>query len=244
MFPIFKNEINLFFSSIIGYISIGIFLISTWLICWFLPGENNIFDYGFATLDSFFYWAPIVFFFLVPALTMRSFSEEYRTGTIETLYTKPLSDMQIIVGKFFAAWLLLLIALVPTVIYLFTVYHLASPVGNIDLGAAAGSYLGLWCMGGVFVAIGIFASSLTSNQIVSFMVAFFISIFLYMAFDSLANLSIFYAKFDAIVVQIGIAHHYQSISRGVIDTRDVIYFASMIGLFIFSTHLVLQKRKW
>jgi ABC-2 type transport system permease protein len=244
MFAIFKNEIQLFFSSIIAYISCGVFLISTWLICWFLPGENNIFDFGFASLDSFFYWAPIVFFFLVPALTMRSFSEEYRTGTIETLYTKPLSDMQIILGKFFAAWVLLLLALLPTAIYFYTVYHLASPVGNVDTGAIMGAYIGLWCMGGVFVAIGVFASSLTTNQIVSFMLALFISIFLYMAFDSLANLSIFYAKFDAIVQQLGIAFHYQSISRGVVDSRDVVYFVSVATAFILSTHLVLQRRKW
>jgi len=244
MIPLFKKEVNIFFSSLIGYIAIGVFLLSTWLLCWFLPGENNIFEYGFATLDSFFYWAPIIFFFLVPAITMRSFSEEYRTGTIEILFTKPLSDWHIIISKYLAAWFLLLVALIPTLVYFYTIYHLAAPEGNIDIGATWGSYIGLWFMGGVFVAIGLFASSISNNQIVSFILGFFLCVFFYLAFESLANLKIFYAKLDAIIMQLGIAYHYQSISRGVIDSRDIVYFISIMAIFLLLTHLVLNKRKW
>lgn len=245
MLQIFKKEVNLFFSSIIGYISIGVFLLATWMLCWFLPSDsNNIFDFGYATLDSFFYWSPIIFFFLVPAITMRTFSEEFRTGTIETLFTKPLSDWQIILGKYLACWFLLLLALLPTVVYVYTVYHFASPVGNIDLGATIGSYIGLWAMGGVFVAIGLFASSVSSNQIASFIIAFFLSIFFYLAFQSIADFKLFYARLDSFIQQLGIQYHYESISRGVVDTRDVVYFFSLIAFFLFLTQIMLERKRW
>ena len=160
---------------------------------------------------------------------MRSFSEEFKSGTIETLATRPISDMQIIGGKYLAALVLVFAALLPTFIYFITVYALGSPPGNMDAGATWGSYIGLAFLGASFVAIGIFASALTDNQIVAFLLSVFLCFFSYFAFDYLSRLNLFYAKIDNVIEQLGILHHYESISRGVIDTRDVIYFLSLIG---------------
>jgi len=175
---------------------------------------------------------------------MRSFSEEYNSGTIEILGTKPITDNQIIGGKFLAALLLVVFAIIPTLLYFFSVYQLGAPVGNIDTGATWGSYIGLLFLGAAFVAIGIFASSITTNQIIAFLLAIFLCFFVYIGFDYISRLNIFYASLDALVEQLGIDAHYQSIGRGVVDTRDLIYFISLIGLFLFFTKIMLERRKW
>jgi ABC-2 type transport system permease protein len=243
MFSIFKKEINSFFSSLIGYIVIGVFLIYLSLMMWVLP-DTSIFEYPYATLDQLFDLAPLIFMFLVPALTMRSFAEEKQTGTIELLVTKPLSDVEIILGKFFACVSLLLFALLPTLIYYFCIYQLGLPKGNIDSGATWGSYIGLLFLGATFVAIGIFASSLTRNQIVSFVIALFLCLTFYWLFDMISRLPSFVGKIDDIIQQCGVESHYRSMSRGAIDSRDVIYFMSVITFFVMATKVSLESRKW
>jgi len=243
MLNIFFKEINHFFSSLIGYIAVGVFLLITGLFLWVFT-DTGILKYGYATLENYFYLAPYIFMFLIPAITMRSFSEEYNSGTIEILGTKPITDNQIIGGKFLAALLLVVFAIIPTLLYFFSVYQLGAPVGNIDTGATWGSYIGLLFLGAAFVAIGIFASSITTNQIIAFLLAIFLCFFFYIGFDYISRLNIFYASLDALVEQLGIDAHYQSIGRGVVDTRDLIYFITLIGLFLFFTKIMLERRKW
>lgn len=243
MYSILKKEINTFFSSLIGYIVIGVFLIYLSLMMWVLP-DTSIFEYSYATLDQLFDLSPLIFMFLIPALTMRSFAEEKQSGTIELLVTRPLSDLQIILGKFFACVALLVFALLPTLIYYITIYTLGSPVGNIDSGATWGSYIGLILLGASFVAIGIFASSLTRNQIVSFVIAIFFCFIFYWLFDMISRLPIFVGKIDDVIQMFGVEYHYRSLSRGVIESRDVIYFLSIIAFFIAATKVSLESRKW
>lgn len=243
MLSIFKKEINLFFSSLIGYIAIGVFLVLTGMVMWVFP-ESNVLDYGFATMDGFFRGAPYILMILIPAITMRSFAEERQTGTIELLVTRPLSDISIIMGKYLACLLLVAIALLPTLLYYYTVHQLGDPVGNIDSGGVAGSYIGLLFLAGGFVAIGLFASAITRNQIVAFVLAVLLCLTLYEAFGELSKLPIFFAKSDDIVDQIGIGYHYTSISKGKIDSRDVIYFLSLIAAFVGMTKVALGARKW
>jgi len=243
MYSIFKKEINLFFSSLIGYIAIGVFLVLTGMVMWVFP-QSSVLDYGYATMDGFFRAAPYILMILIPAITMRSFAEERQTGTIELLVTRPLSDLSIIMGKYLACLLLVAIALLPTLLYYYTVHQLGDPVGNIDAGGVAGSYIGLLLLAGAFVAIGLFASAITQNQIVAFVLAVLLSLTLYEAFGELSKLPIFFAKSDDIVDQIGIGYHYTSISKGKIDSRDVIYFLSIIAAFVAMTKVALGARKW
>jgi len=242
MLAIFKKEINLFFSSLIGYISIGVFLLLTGMFMWILP-QYNIFEYGFATLDQLFTIGPFVFLFLIPAITMRTFAEEQKTGTIETISTRPVTDFQIVFGKYLAGLVLILVSLIPTLLYFYTVYNLAYPIGNVDSGAAWGSYLGLLFIGGAYLAVGLFASSLTDNQIVSFILGMFLCFFFFQLLDFMKEIS-FLAKFDSIFDALSLQSHYTSISRGVLDTRDLVYFISFIGIFLFSTKTVIASRKW
>jgi ABC-2 type transport system permease protein len=232
-----------FFSSLIGYIALMVFLVGIGLFVWIFP-ETNVLDYGYSALDTLFYAAPWVFMFLIPAITMRSFSEEIGSGTIELLATRPLTELDIILGKYFAALVLVVFSILPTFIYFYSVYQLGSPEGNIDTGATWGSYIGLVFLGGTFVSIGIFASSLTRNQIVAFILAVFLCFFFYIAFESLSSLDVFYAKIDDIIEMLGINYHYQSISRGVVDTRDLVYFITLITLFLYLTKVSLESRKW
>lgn len=243
MFNIFLKELNHFFSSLIGYIAIIVFLLATGLFLWVFP-DTSVLDYGFATLESLFYMAPWIFMFLIPAITMRSFSEEYNTGTIEILNTKPLTENRIIGGKYLAAFFLVLFSLLPTLIYFYSVSSLGAPAGNIDSGATWGSYIGLLLLGGAFVAIGIFASAITNNQIVAFIIAIFLCFFVYIGFDYVSRLDIFFASLDSFIEQLGIDAHYQSIGRGVVDTRDLIYFLSLIAAFLYFTKIALESRKW
>ena len=243
MIALLKKEIANFFSSIIGYLVIIVFLLITGLFLWVFPVEFNILNFGFAQMDGLFIIAPFVFLFLIPAITMRSFADEKRTGTIEMLLTKPLSDMKIVMAKFWAAFILLIISLLPTLTYYFSVYQLGFPQGNIDTGGTIGSYIGLLFLGGAFIAIGLFTSSITTNQIISFILAVFISGFIYTGFDFIYNLG-WFGNFDLMIKSLGINEHYTSISRGVIDTRDIIYFISVISVFLLLTKLSLQSRKW
>lgn len=243
MLSIFWKEVNTFFSSLIGYIVIGVFLTLMGLMMWVFP-DSNVLNYNYASLDQLFGVAPLIFMFLIPAITMRSFAEEHQTGTLELLVTRPLSDMEIVLAKFFACVVLVVFALIPTVLYYYTVHNLGSPVGNLDSGAIAGSYIGLLLLASSFVAIGLFASSLTNNQIVSFILATFLCFIFYWAFFYLSKLPVFVGKFDDVVQMIGIDYHYESISRGVLDSRDIIYFLSFITFFILCTKVALESRKW
>lgn len=243
MYVLFKRELNNFFNSLIGYISIIVFLVINSLFLWVFPIEYNIIETGYADLDGLFLLAPFVFLFLIPAITMRFFADEKRTGTIELLLTKPITDMQIIMAKYFAGLVLVFFSLLPTFVYYFTVSEFGLPAGNIDSGATWGSYIGLFLLGAGFVSIGIFASSITENQIVSFIVALFFCAFAYIGFELIYTLD-FFGQFDLFIRKLGIYAHYNSMSRGVIDSRDLLYFFSLIGFFILLTKITLESRKW
>ena len=243
MFALFKKEINSFLSSLIGYIVITVFLLINGLFLWILPTDFNIMDTGYANLDGLFLLAPFVFLFLIPAITMRSFADEKKGGTIEFLLTKPLSDLQIILAKYFAGLVLIIFSLIPTFIYYYSVYRLGYPVGNLDSGGIWGSYIGLLFLAAAFNSIGLFASSITENQIASFIVSLFLCGFAYIGFEFVSQLA-FFGKVDLFIQSLGISAHYSSMSRGVIDTRDVIYFLSFISLFVLLTKISLESRKW
>ena len=240
---LFVKEIQGFFSSITGYLVIAVFLIVTGLCLWVFPGVLNIPESGYASLDSLFYIAPWVFLFLVPALTMRSFSEEIKTGTIELLLTKPVSELQLATAKFLAAATLVLIALLPCVVYIISVWRLGNPPGNLDTGATYGAMIGLLLLGAVYAAIGTFMSSLTDNQIVAFITAALTAFVFYEGFDALAQL-IPDGDMQDLITYLGIKEHYASISRGVVDFRDMVYFFGIMLLFLLLTQLKLQSRKW
>jgi len=243
MFTLFIKEINGFLNALIGYIVMIVFLLITGLFLWVFKMEFNVLDFGFAGLDGLFILAPFVFLFLIPAITMRSFADEKKSGTIELLMTQPLTDVQVILAKYFAGVVLVVISLLPTLIYYFSVYRLGLPPGNLDSGSIWGSYIGLFFLGASFVSIGIFASSLTDNQIVSFILAIFISFLLYMGFE-LVYTFVVSGKAGLMIESLGLNAHYTSMSRGVVDTRDLIYFASVTVIFILLTKLSLESRKW
>ncbi len=243
MASLFWKEINSFFSSVTGYLVIVVFLVTNSLFMWVFPGDLNILDSGYATLDTLFIIAPWVFLFLVPAVTMRSFSEEKRTGTIELLLTRPLTDLQIILAKYFAGLVLVLFSLIPALIYFLSVYLLGNPVGNIDTGGTWGSFIGLFFLASIYVAIGVFSSSLTENQIVAFIIAVLLSFFLYIGFDSISSLPAF-SGIQNFLLRLGINEHYKSLSRGVLNLSDAGYFLCVIALFVVFTRTVLQSRKW
>lgn len=243
MWSIYRKEINLFFSSLIGYIVIGVFLLVLGLFL-FVFTDTSILSYGYATLDQLFTMAPNIFVFLIPAITMRSFAEEQQSGAIELLVTRPITELQIILGKYLASLTLVLFALLPTLLYYYTVYDLGAPRGNLDVGGILGSYFGLVFLSGAFVAIGVFASSLTTNQIVAFLLAAALSFWFFWGFDYLSRLPVFFGKGDDVVQMFGMLYHYDSLSRGVLDSRDVVYFLSVTGLFLFLTLVSLERRKW
>lgn len=242
MYSILKKEIRSFLSSLIAYVVMIVFLVAIGLFMWVLP-EYNVFDMGYANMDTLFSMAPMVFIFLISAITMRSFSEEKKSGTIEIITTKPLSDMQIILGKYVAGVVLVIFSILPTLIYFYTIYQLGATKGNMDIGATWGSYLGLLLLASCFVAIGIFSSAITDNQIVSFIVSMFLCYCFYSIFDLLANFNLL-GSYDSVVAALGINAHYLSISRGVIDSRDLVYFLSFITAFIWGTKTVFSARKW
>ncbi|TXB67071.1 gliding motility-associated ABC transporter permease subunit GldF [Vicingus serpentipes] len=243
MLTLINKEIRSFLGSLIGYIVIAVFLTTISLFLWIFPGETNILDSGYATIAPLFYIAPWVFMFLIPAITMRLFAEESRTGTIELLLTKPLTDFQIVLAKYIAGFSLVLFSLLPTLVYFYSVYNLGAPIGNIDVGGTVGSYFGLLFLGSVFVAIGVFSSAITNNQIISFIVSVFLCFFCFIGFESISSLQLL-GPIDDIIIKLGINAHYMSMSRGVIDTRDVIYFLGIIMLFLLFTKTTIGSRKW
>ncbi|MBF8964634.1 gliding motility-associated ABC transporter permease subunit GldF [Pontibacter sp. FD36] len=242
MLAILKKEFNGFLNTLIAYIVITVFLVAIGMFMWVFP-ESNVLDYGFADMQTLFNMAPWLFLFLIPAITMRTFAEEKREGTIELLLTKPISDLKLILGKYFAALLLALFALIPTLIYYYTVYELGNPQGNVDSAAVVGSYLGLVFLAGVFAAIGVFASSVSDNQIISFVIAIFLCYIIYAGFELIASIPV-WGGYGYFISQLGIEYHYTAISKGLIDSRDVLYFLSVIAIMILSTKLVLSSRKW
>jgi ABC-2 type transport system permease protein len=241
MYSLFFKEITGFFYSLTGYIVIIIFLVVNSLFLWVFEGPMNLLDGGYATLDSLFILAPWVFLLLIPAITMRSFAEEKRSGTLDLLLTRPLTGIQIIGAKYFAAVVLVLLALLPTLVYYYTVLSLGNPAGNIDQGGTWGSYLGLIFLAGAYAAIGIFCSSLTDNLIISFLLAAFLSLFMCYGFEQVSTLATM-GKTGGFLVSLGIIEHYRSMSRGVIDTRDIVYFAALIAIFIVLTKARLEIR--
>jgi ABC-2 type transport system permease protein len=240
MYSLFLKEIRSFLSSPIAYVVIGVFLLVTSLFIWVFP-DYSILEFNFANMDPLFVMAPWIFLFLIPAVTMRSFAEERKSGTIELLLTRPLTDFQIVGAKYLAGLVLVFLSLLPTFLYAVTVYRLADPIGNVDTGAMLGSYIGLFCLASAFVAIGLFSSSLTDNQIVSFVTAVFFSFFFYAAFDSLSLMQL-PQQVLLVLEYLGIARHYEGMSQGVIDSRDVLYFVSLNAFFLTLTRYVLQNR--
>ncbi|MDQ2795016.1 MAG: gliding motility-associated ABC transporter permease subunit GldF [Bacteroidota bacterium] len=241
MLTILQKEFNAFLNSPVAYVVLGVFLIATGLFVWVFP-DSSVLDYGYADLQTLFNLAPWVFLFLIPALTMRTFAEEKKAGTIELLLTRPLTDGQIIGGKYLACLLLALLALVPTLLYYYSVYKLGSPEGNIDSAATVGSYLGLALLAAVFAAIGILASALTRDQIIAFLVAVVGCFLVYSGFDSLA--SVLQGSSAYYVSQLGIAAHYRDLSKGLVDSRDLVYFFSVVAVALLATRLALRSRNW
>jgi len=240
MIQVLSKELNGYLNSLIAYVVIGVFLTTIGLLMWVFS-DTSVLEYGFADMDTLFSLGPYVFIFLIPAITMKSFAEEKKMGTMELLLTKPLSDWDIVLGKFFAAFILVLLALIPTLIYYYSIYHLGNPEGNIDSAGVVGSYIGILLLALEFCAIGIFASALTSNQIVAFMLAAFLSFIFYTGFDSLANAA---GQSALLIKQLGILYHYESLSRGVIDSRSVLYLFSVTALVLLSTKTVIGSRQW
>ena len=246
MFTLYLKEIRSFLSSLIGTIAIGVFITLIGVFMWIIPtegGGSNILDNGFANIDPLFFIAPWIYLFLIPAITMRTFSEEKKNGTIELLLTRPLSDLQIVLAKYFAGFTLVIVSLIPTLIYYYSVHVLGAPKGNLDTGGMWGSYIGLLFLGAGFVSIGVFASAIAENQVIAFIIAMLLCFFTYIGFEYIAESGVF-GKYAAFFKGLGINDHYSSMSRGVLDTRDIIYFLSVITLFNLSTKLVLESRKW
>ena len=239
MLAILKKEINTFFASPIGYLVIAVFLLLNGLFLWLFKGDFNVLDNGFADLSSFFLLAPWILIFLVPAVTMRSFADEKKQGTLELLLTKPIHHLHIVLGKYLGALVLIIIALIPTLLYVFTISKLGSPEGNLDIGSILGSYFGLLFLVAAYTAIGVFASSLSDNQIVAFIVAVFICFFFYFGFEGLSNFELFGDTFY--IENLGMESHFKSMSRGVLDTRDMVYFLSVTALFIILTRLNIKR---
>lgn len=239
MLAILKKELNLFFASPIGYLVIAIFLIINGLFLWVFKGDFNILNAGFADLNSFFFISPWFFIFLIPAITMRSFTDEIKSGTIEILKTKPITAWQIITGKYLGAFILILLALIPTLTYVYTIIKLGNPVGNLDMGSTLGSYFGLLFIASAFTAIGLFTSTLSNNQIVAFIIGVALSFFMFYGFEAIAELHLF-QNFP--MENMGLNEHYNSMSRGVIDTKDLLYFISVTFFFLFLTKLKFDQQ--
>ena len=243
MLTLLKREINGFFSSLTGYIVIIVFLLLNGLFLWVFPGEFNVLETGYSSLDPMFILAPWVFLFLVPAVTMRLFSDEKRTGTLELLLSRPLTDLRIILAKYLSGVALVVLSILPTLVYFFSVMWLGVPKGNMDTGGFWGSFIGLFFLAGVYVAIGLFASSITDNQIVSFILGVTGCFVLFLGFDYISKLGL-PGGLENFFAGLGISYHYNSMARGVIDTRDILYFGSVIAVFILFTKVILESRKW
>ncbi|MFT4739064.1 MAG: ABC-2 type transport system permease protein [Cyclobacteriaceae bacterium] len=241
MITILIKEVNEFLNSLIAYVALTVFLLGVGTIMWILP-DTSVLEYGYATLEPIFTIGPYLFLFLVPAITMRSFAEEKKTGTLELLYTLPFRSYQIVGGKYLAAMLLVIFALLPTVLYYYSIYQLGNPTGNLDTSGIIGSYLGLLLLGSVFVSIGLFASAITDNQIVSFVVSAFTCFLIYQGFEAIASVDV-WGSWSYYLEQIGSMFHYSSISRGVLDLRDLAYFLGVTFIFLMLTRLTLELKR-
>ena len=241
MITLYKKEISIFFSTIIGYLIIGLFLLISSLILWHDISEINILDNAYASMDSFFSIAPLIFLLFIPSVSMRVFSEEFNTGTIETLITKPISSFEIVTAKFFAVLSLVIIAILPTITYVISIYFLGETTGNLDLAAVVGSYIGLLLLSSIFSSISVYASSLSSNQIVAFILAIIMSSFFFFGFDILSQLP-FLQIVDLTLQKIGISYHYNMMSKGLLKVSDLVYFMSVSLLFIKLTEVVIKNK--
>lgn len=243
MLSIAKKELFQFFGSLTGYITIILFLLINALFLFVLK-DSNLFDFGYAALDKFFDLAPWIFLFLIPALTMRTLADEFKTGTFEILKTRPLTRWQIVLGKYFAVLTLIVFVLLPTLLYVFTIKSLSAG-GSIDSGGIAGSYIGLFFLAAVFAAIGVCCSGFTDNAVVAFLVSAFACLIIFFGFNAFSKLPVFQGNADYYLEMPGIDFHYRSISRGVIDTRDIVYFFSLIFFFLLLTvknlHKIIEK---
>lgn len=238
MLNIFWKEISEYLSSLIAYVVIGVFLTALGLLMWVFP-ETSVLDYGYADMGTLFTMSPFVLMFLIPAITMKMFAEELKTGSFEILAVKPVSIYDIVFGKYLASWSLSIIAILPTGVYFFSLYQLANPKGNIDIAGVTGSYIGLILLASVFTAIGLLASSMTKNQVVSFVLAAFLSFLLFTGLNSLANINV-WSDLSPVLAGLSIEQHYNSLSRGVLDSRDIIYLLSVNVILLFFTGLNLK----
>lgn len=242
MFSLYKKEIAAFFCSAMGYLVVAVFLVATGLFLWVIPGDLNIIYSGYASLDPLFAIAPWIYLFLVPAISMRLFAEEKKSGTLELLLVRPLTTLQIVGAKYLAGLTLVGISILPTLTYVVIVYMMGNPVGNMDMGGTIGSYLGLVMLAAVYMSIGVYASSLTDNQIVAFMIGVALCFVFYIGFDSLASIPAL-REVQYVVSAMGIESHYASISRGVVDSRDLVYFISVIVLFVGLTCFAVNRHR-
>jgi len=242
MIALLKKEINLFFSSVIGVLTIVLFLLINALFLWVFSGDFNLLDFGYATLDPFFMISPVIFLIFIPAVCMRLFSEEYQSGTMESLLTKPISLWNVIFSKFLAANVLVLFAIIPTLIYFASIYYLGETIGNLDFGRIMGSYIGLLMLSSTFIAIGIFSSSISSNQVIAFLIAIICNTIIYYGFDILSEVG-FLQKWDLVISNLGISIHYDTMSKGLLDSRDVIYFLSVCFLFLMFSRTSIALRR-
>ena len=242
MIPLFRKEINQFFGSLTGLLTIILFLLVNALFLWIFSGDFNLLDFGFANMDSFFMLSPIIFLIFIPAICMRLFSEEFRSGTMENLLTKPIALWNVVFSKFLAANVLVLLAIFPTLIYFFSIYFLGETIGNLDIGGIMGSYLGLFMLSSAFIGIGIFASSISPNQVVAFLIAIVCNAIIYYGFDVLSSIS-FLQNWDLYISNLGIASHFSRMSKGVIDSRDILYFLSVCFLFLMLSKTTIQLKR-
>lgn len=242
MWALYKKEIALFFSALTGYLVVGLFVLTVGLFLWVLPGQFNILQGGYATLEPFFALAPWIYLFLVPAITMKLIAEERKSGTFELLITKPITELEIILAKFSAGVTLVGVSLLPIFLYFYSVYQLGNPIGNMDVGAMWGSLLGLFLLTIIYVAIGLFASTITDNQVVAFIIAIALSFLFFNGIEFFADLLAFKAIEQSLVFM-SINTHYASLSRGVVDLRDVIYFITLTSVFIYFSKLTLLRNR-
>ena len=242
MITLFKKEINQFFTSLTGNLIIIFFLLVNGLFIWGIEGDFNVLDSGYANMNSLFTLAPIIFLIFIPAICMHMFSEEYQSGTIEFLFTNPISSWNIVFSKYLAGNVLVLLAIVPTFIYFFSIYLLGETIGNIDLGGTLGSYIGLFLLSSAFIAIGIFSSAISSNQLISFVIAIFCNTIFYYGFDLLSSIP-FLQNINLFISNLGISNHYNMMSKGVIDTRDLIYFLSLCFIFLILSKTIIELKR-
>jgi ABC-2 type transport system permease protein len=240
MFAILKKELQLFFATPIGYLVIAIFLLINGLFLWVFKGDFNILNAGFADLNSFFFITPWFFIFMIPAITMRTFSDEIRLGTIEIIKTKPISAWDIVIGKYLGCLILILIALVPTLTYVYTISQLGATPENIDFGSIIGSYFGLLFLASSITAIGMWTSTLSNNQIVAFLVGVALSFFMFYGFEAMNGI-LGFEKFE--IKNLGLYSRFINIGRGIIDTKDLLYFLSVTFLFLYLTKTSFDSKQ-